>query len=89
MAWAKQHRLNRPICGFMEAFDRGHICNHSNHHGRYAYDKQPQIGRFNLSCFAQAILPLLQAPFDEHPEQAHYADHPPAAAGQVAVSYSS
>lgn len=45
--------------GFMEAYDPGYICNHSDHQGRYAYDQQPNIGLFNLSCFAQAILPLL------------------------------
>ncbi|MCI0505818.1 MAG: YdiU family protein [Gammaproteobacteria bacterium] len=52
--------------GFMEAYDPGYICNHSDHHGRYAYGQQPDIGLFNLSCFAQAILPLLS----EEPEQA-------------------
>ena len=52
--------------GFMEAFDPGYICNHSDHQGRYAYDQQPNIALFNLSCFAQAILPLLS----EEPEQA-------------------
>ena len=52
--------------GFMEAYDPGYICNHSDHHGRYAYDQQPNIGLFNLSCFAQAILPLLS----EEPEKA-------------------
>jgi len=45
--------------GFMEAFDPNYVCNHSDYHGRYAYDKQPDIGLFNLSCFAQAILPIL------------------------------
>jgi uncharacterized protein YdiU (UPF0061 family) len=52
--------------GFMEAYDPGYICNHSDYHGRYAYDQQPNIGLFNLSCFAQAILPLLS----DEPEQA-------------------
>jgi serine/tyrosine/threonine adenylyltransferase len=52
--------------GFMEAYDPGYICNHSDHHGRYAYDQQPNIGLFNLTCFAQAILPLL----GEEPEKA-------------------
>ena len=52
--------------GFMEAFDPGYICNHSDYHGRYAYDRQPDIGLFNLTCFAQAILPLLS----DVPEQA-------------------
>jgi protein adenylyltransferase len=45
--------------GFMEAFDPGFICNHSDHRGRYAFDAQPQVALFNLSCFAQALLPLL------------------------------
>src|SRR5690606_24228521 len=29
--------------GFMEAFDMGHICNHSDQQGRYAYHMQPKI----------------------------------------------
>jgi len=45
--------------GFMEAYDPGFICNHSDHHGRYAFNAQPQVALFNLSCFAQALLPLL------------------------------
>ena len=45
--------------GFMEGYDPGYICNHSDHHGRYAFDQQPSIGLFNLSCLAQALLPLL------------------------------
>lgn len=45
--------------GFMEAYDPAYICNHSDHHGRYAFNQQANIGMFNLSCFAQAILPAL------------------------------
>lgn len=45
--------------GFLDAFDPGHICNHSDHSGRYAYDQQPQIGLWNLHCLAQALLPLM------------------------------
>ena len=52
--------------GFLDSYRSGHICNHSDHGGRYAFDQQPRIGLFNLSCFAQAILPLL----DDNPEQA-------------------
>lgn len=52
--------------GFMEAFNPAFVCNHSDYQGRYAYNQQPDIGLFNLSCFAQAILPLL----DNSPEQA-------------------
>ncbi|MDD2884768.1 MAG: YdiU family protein [Dechloromonas sp.] len=48
--------------GFMEAFDAGHICNHSDHHGRYSYRNQPHIGQWNLYCLADAFLPLLKQP---------------------------
>src|SRR5581483_363813 len=44
--------------GFMDAYDPGLICNHSDHHGRYAFDRQPDIALWNLSCLAQALLPL-------------------------------
>lgn len=45
--------------GFMEAYDPGYICNHSDHGGRYAYDQQPQIGLWNMSALAQALTPLV------------------------------
>jgi len=45
--------------GFMEAFDAGHICNHSDHQGRYTYRNQPHIGQWNLYCLADAFLPLI------------------------------
>lgn len=44
--------------GFLDGFDAGHICNHSDDSGRYAYNQQPQIGLWNLHCLAQALLPL-------------------------------
>ncbi len=46
--------------GFMDAYDPGYICNHSDHDGRYAYDQQPQIGAWNCTCLAQALLPLME-----------------------------
>jgi len=45
--------------GFLEAFDPGFICNHSDHHGRYAFNQQPHIGLWNLACLAQALTPLI------------------------------
>ena len=45
--------------GFMEAYDPGYICNHSDTQGRYAFDQQPQVGLWNLSCLAQALSPLI------------------------------
>lgn len=46
--------------GFMDGFDRGHICNHSDDGGRYAYNMQPRIAHWNLYCLAQAMLPLFE-----------------------------
>ena len=47
--------------GFLDDYEPGFICNHSDYGGRYAFNRQPQIGLWNLSCFAQALLPLLDA----------------------------
>ncbi|MGA7749353.1 MAG: YdiU family protein [Gallionella sp.] len=47
--------------GFMESYDPGYICNHSDPRGRYAYDQQPQVGLWNLACLAQALSPLIPA----------------------------
>ncbi len=44
--------------GFMDAFDAGHVCNHSDYAGRYAYRLQPQVGLWNLHCLGSAFLPL-------------------------------
>jgi uncharacterized protein YdiU (UPF0061 family) len=41
--------------GFLDTFDMNHICNHSDYHGRYAYNKQPKIAQWNLACLAQAL----------------------------------
>jgi len=51
--------------GFMDAYDPGFVCNHSDHHGRYAFDQQPNIGLFNLTCLAQALLPLFDTDGDK------------------------
>ncbi|WP_416548587.1 YdiU family protein [Limnohabitans sp. DCL3] len=44
---------------FMDAFNPGHICNHSDHQGRYAYGRQPNVAYWNLYCLAQALAPLI------------------------------
>jgi uncharacterized protein YdiU (UPF0061 family) len=44
---------------FMDGFDPGHICNHSDHQGRYAYGRQPQVAYWNLYALAQALAPLI------------------------------
>jgi serine/tyrosine/threonine adenylyltransferase len=45
--------------GFLDAFDPGHVCNHSDHQGRYAYARQPNVGFWNLHALAQGLLPLI------------------------------
>lgn len=45
--------------GFMETYEPGLICNHSDPRGRYAFDQQPQISLWNLTCLAQALSPLM------------------------------
>ena len=47
---------------FMDAFNPGHICNHTDRGGRYAYHRQPQVAHWNLFCLGQALLPLIEDP---------------------------
>jgi uncharacterized protein YdiU (UPF0061 family) len=44
---------------FLDAFVPGHICNHSDEQGRYAYNRQPNVAYWNLFCLGQALLPLI------------------------------
>jgi uncharacterized protein YdiU (UPF0061 family) len=50
--------------GFLDVFDPGHICNHSDHQGRYAYARQPHAAFWNLHALAQGLLPLIGEPDD-------------------------
>jgi len=45
--------------GFLDAFDPGHICNHSDDHGRYAFGRQPSVALWNLHALAVALMPLI------------------------------
>lgn len=45
--------------GFMDGYDPGYVCNHSDQGGRYAFDQQPQVGLWNLACLAQALTPII------------------------------
>ena len=45
--------------GFLDAFDPGHICNHTDQQGRYAFARQPGVAFWNLHALAQALLPLI------------------------------
>ncbi|MHB1677098.1 MAG: protein adenylyltransferase SelO [Sulfuriferula sp.] len=45
--------------GFLDHYDPGFICNHSDEMGRYAFDQQPDVGAWNLTRLAQALTPLM------------------------------
>ncbi len=47
--------------GFLDGFDFNHVCNHSDHAGRYSYAMQPRIAEWNCWCLGQALLPLVTA----------------------------
>jgi uncharacterized protein YdiU (UPF0061 family) len=48
--------------GFLEAYEPGFICNHSDETGRYAFDRQPTIGLWNCYALADALSSLVPAP---------------------------
>ncbi len=45
--------------GFLDDYNPGYICNHSDYAGRYAFDQQPAIGLWNCNALAHALLPLV------------------------------
>ncbi|HKJ08237.1 MAG TPA: YdiU family protein [Gammaproteobacteria bacterium] len=45
--------------GFMDDYDSGLVCNHSDFRGRYAFDQQPKMGLWNLVCLGEALLCLI------------------------------
>ncbi|MBI4995812.1 MAG: YdiU family protein [Rhodocyclales bacterium] len=53
-------------CAFMEAYDPRAVFSSIDEMGRYAYDNQPNIARWNLARFAETLLPLLA----DDPQQA-------------------
>ena len=40
---------------FLDDFKQAHVCNHSDHHARYAFNKQVEIGYWNLTAFAETL----------------------------------
>jgi len=41
--------------GFMDGFDAGHICNHTDTGGRYAWHAQPSVAHWNLYQLANSL----------------------------------
>lgn len=50
-------------CAFMDAYDPATVFSSIDQQGRYAFGNQPRIAQWNLTRFAETLLPLL------HPEQ--------------------
>ena len=48
--------------GFLDTYQPGFICNHSDHSGRYAFNQQPMIGLWNLNMLANALTSLITIP---------------------------
>lgn len=44
---------------FLDTFESGYICNHTDQEGRYSFDNQPRIGHWNLAQLARALSPLI------------------------------
>ena len=45
--------------GFVETYEPGFICNHTDESGRYAFDRQPTIGLWNCHALAEALSSLI------------------------------
>ena len=45
---------------FLDDYDAGHICNHSDSAGRYSFENQVPIAEWNLAALAQALTPFVE-----------------------------
>lgn len=45
--------------GFLDDYQPGFICNHSDYQGRYRFDNQPAVGLWNLQRLAQTLSPFI------------------------------
>lgn len=57
--------------GFLDDYQPGFICNHSDYQGRYSFNNQPAVGLWNLQRLAQSLSPFidvdaLNAALDEY-----------------------
>jgi len=67
--------------GWMDYFNKDHICNHSDDQGRYSFKNQPEIGKWNLMRLAEGMqshLPLekttnyINSEYDKAFKQSYY-----------------
>lgn len=52
-------------CAFMDHYSHAQVYSSIDRDGRYAYNKQPSIGLWNLTRFAESLLPLLSEDTDQ------------------------
>lgn len=52
-------------CAFMDTYKPDRVFSSIDKHGRYSYKNQPKIGGWNLSRFAETLLPLIHDNTDE------------------------
>ncbi|MCL9776152.1 protein adenylyltransferase SelO [Vibrio methylphosphonaticus] len=45
---------------FLDDYEPGYICNHSDYQGRYAFNNQPSIALWNLTALAHALSPFIE-----------------------------
>lgn len=45
--------------GFLDDYQPGFICNHSDYQGRYSFDNQPAVALWNLQKLAQTLSPFI------------------------------
>jgi uncharacterized protein YdiU (UPF0061 family) len=48
-------------CAFMDNYDPATVFSSIDHRGRYAYANQPAVGQWNLTRFAEALVPLIDS----------------------------
>jgi len=58
--------------GFMDTFQIGHICNHTDTQGRYAWNTQPSVMHWNLYRLASSLAVLGPEPDDLRAQLAHF-----------------
>ena len=57
-------------CAFMDAYHLKTVFSSIDHQGRYAYGNQPYIGGWNLSRFAETLIPLIDEDYDKAKQMA-------------------
>lgn len=52
--------------GFLDSYDPHFVPNHSDDEGRYSYENQSKIFKWNLACLARALAPLVPEGMSYH-----------------------